>query len=168
MPCEWLLLEYESTITDRRTVTLRIVPKKLWRVMLLRYPAIFVSSIRRPLVLPLNLIPSGIAPPRPAALNSIPRIARSWIESLADRPLFLPLTTFGREPEPYAPMTAGSEEDFPLLVQNPNDSFQVSPRWRSSWSPAPSRSSDLPLAIDLTGDDWESPELPSLPLLLET
>src|SRR5215210_7812365 len=62
-------------------------------------------------------------------------------------------------------MTAGCEEDLPLIAQWPIGSFHTLPRSSSIWSPRPLDIIECAFLIDRTGLD-ELPELESLPRLL--
>ena len=171
---------YASTIADRRIVTSRISPKCGVKFTFVMYRATFTSSISRSDPPDSTLIPydsarrlyPGVLGSRPSAQKWTPTIAR-WLIVLAELapmfiPLRVPLMISGRLPVPYALTRIGCCSLRPDFFQSPNDSRQLSPRLSSSWSAELFRTSDTPLASDLTGDCGLSPELASDPPVLET
>src|SRR3954451_17820835 len=122
------------------------------------------SSIRTPDSRPELWMPSGVAPPRPAAVKCRPMKAMSWtvVRPLV-QPVWLPLSIVGRVPEPYDPITSGLDDDWPLTLQNPKPSCQVSPFLSKTSSPVPLCTSFWARASDRTGELADRPLFGSLP-----
>src|SRR4051794_21324226 len=122
------------------------------------------SSIRTPDSRPELWMPSGVAPPRPAAVKCRPMKATSWtLVSPLVQPVWLPLSIVGRAPVPYDPITSGLDDDWPLTLQKPKPPCQVSPRFSNSSSPVPLCSSFCARASEATGELGDRPLFESLP-----